>query len=67
LYPGVYFDGWGNVNFVRVPYLYAVILNVAIAGASLLRWSRRFSLRGLLIGTTILAVALGSLGYAIRK
>ena len=39
----------------------------ALAAAPWIRWSRRFSLRTLLIATTLVAVVLGLIVYAARQ
>jgi hypothetical protein len=44
---------------VDISYAYAVVLFGTVASAPWIRWSRRFSLRTLLIATALVAVALG--------
>ncbi len=51
---------------IVVPHWFLVLLSAAFAAAPWIRWSNRFSLRALLIGTTIVAVLLGAIVYAIR-
>jgi hypothetical protein len=50
-----------------VPYWIVNLLIGALAAAPWIRWSRRFSLRTLLIATTLVAVVLGLAVYAARK
>ena len=40
-------------------FLYAVLVSATIAAAPWIRWSKRFTLRTLLIATTLVAVVLG--------
>ena len=47
-----------------VPFWFLTLLTAAISPLPLLRWKRRFSLRTLLIATTLVAVALGAIVYA---
>jgi hypothetical protein len=42
-----------------IPYLFLVLLAATLAAVPWIRWSNRFSLRTLLIATTLIAVALG--------
>jgi hypothetical protein len=52
--------------FATVPH-WAIALWCAIfATAPWLRWSKRFTLRTLLIATTLVAVVLGAIVYAVR-
>ena len=44
---------------LAVPHWFCVLTTVALAVAPWFRWSKRFSLRTLLIATTLVAVALG--------
>jgi len=44
---------------VAVPHWFPVLVLAALAAAPWIRWSRRFSLRTLLIATTLVAVVLG--------
>jgi hypothetical protein len=52
--------------FLIVPHYYLVALALLIAGIAWLPWSKRFSIRTLLIATTLVAVVLGLVGYAVR-
>jgi|SRR4051812_22195887 hypothetical protein len=49
-----------------VPYLFLVSLSVIVGVTPWLRWSRRFSLRTLLIATTLIAVGLGLIVWAAK-
>jgi hypothetical protein len=51
-------------NWKVLPYPLIVVLVTAIAAAPWIRW--RFSLRTLLIATTLVAVVLGLICYAMR-
>jgi hypothetical protein len=56
---------WGvDLKAVRVPYWFASSLSILLATLPWFYW--RFSLRTLLIGTTLVAVVLGLIVYAIR-
>jgi hypothetical protein len=49
-----------------IPYWSFVLVSGALAVAPWIRWSNRFSLRTLLIATTLVAVALAAIVYAAR-
>jgi hypothetical protein len=52
---------------ICIPYWFPVLLLVAIGTLPWLPWwSKRFSLRTLLIATTLVAVVLGAIVYAVR-
>jgi hypothetical protein len=53
-----------DVQFVSFPHWFLVLLSAAFATAPWLHW--RFSLRTLLIATTLVAVVLGAVIYAVR-
>jgi hypothetical protein len=55
-----------GVKKVAVPFWFVTL--VAVVGGLIpwIRWSKRFSLRTLLIATTLVAVVLGLIGYAMR-
>jgi hypothetical protein len=53
-----YYDA-GITTRVIVPYWIPVVLLAALAAAPWIRWSRRFSLRALLIATALVAVVCG--------
>jgi hypothetical protein len=48
------------------PYWFLILLTAAIAAAPWLRWPKRFSLRTLLIATTLVAVVLGLIVAVLR-
>jgi hypothetical protein len=63
---------WGVFEFntsdgvnLSAPFWFLILLSSMAAGASWLRW--RFSLRTLLIATTLVAVALGLIVFAVSK
>jgi hypothetical protein len=66
--------GFGRLSYpigpgggVFVPHWFPVLISAALAAISWLPWwSRRFSLRTLLIATTLVAVGLGVVVYASR-
>jgi hypothetical protein len=51
---------------VTLPLWALVVSSIAIAGAPWIRWSKRFSLRTLLIATTLVAMMLGVVVWALR-
>ena len=53
--------------FIDIPQWFPVLLFATLATAPWIRWSKRFSLRTLLIATTLVAVVLGLVVYAARK
>jgi hypothetical protein len=56
-----------SASFLNVPYWFLVLLSVTIAVAPQIGWSRRFSLRTLLITVTLTAVVLGVVAVATRQ
>jgi hypothetical protein len=56
-----------TVDFVWVPYWFLLLLATAVGVSPWIRWSQRFSLRTLLIATTVVAVVLGTVVYAARR
>jgi hypothetical protein len=52
---------------LRLQHWYVVSFFIALGAIPWIRWSRRFSLRTLLIATTLIAVVLGLAVYAARK
>jgi hypothetical protein len=62
---------WGKFQFDRdawfIPYWFLVLVSATLTAISWLPWwSKRFSLRTLLIATTLVAVVLGAIVYAVR-
>jgi hypothetical protein len=58
---------WGENPFLLcVPYWFLVPLTAGLAVALWGKWALRFSLKTLLIATTLLAVVLGSISYAVK-
>ena len=51
---------------ITVPHWFTVLLTAALSAAPWIRWSKRFSLRTLLVVVTLAAVLLGVVVYAIR-
>jgi hypothetical protein len=49
-----------------VPSWFVILVTAILSGASWLPWSKRFTLRTLLIATTLVAVVLGLIVYAVR-
>ena len=58
---------WPSGSIFVFPYFAPVLLSAALAAASLVSWRRRFSLRTLLIATTLVAVGLGLIVYSMGK
>jgi hypothetical protein len=52
---------------ITIPYWLAVLSTATVGCLPWARWSKRFSLRTLLMATTIFAVVLGMAVYGIRK
>ena len=58
---------FGGGSFgVSVPHWFPVVVFIALAAAPWLRWSKRFSLRTLLIAMTLVAVVLGLVVWLTR-
>ena len=58
----------GHVFYgVGMPHWFLVLLTGAFSIAPWIRWSKRFTLRTLLIATTLVAVVLGLIVYATRQ
>jgi hypothetical protein len=51
---------------IRFSYWFAASISTALATIPWLSWSRRFSLRTLLIATTLAALVLGAIVFAVR-
>jgi hypothetical protein len=54
------------VTVVLLPHWFAVLVFATSAAAPWMRWSKRFRLRTLLIATTLVAVVLGLIVWAVR-
>jgi hypothetical protein len=65
--PGVKWNWSPSVNVVWISYWLMITVGAALGFAPWMRWSKRFSLRTLLIVTTLIAVAFGLAIYATRK
>jgi hypothetical protein len=66
-FAGFFVEDTGNGFLVGIPYWFPVLLSAALAAAPWLPWwSKRFSLRTLLIATTLIAVVLGLIVWASR-
>ena len=57
----------GPYTELIIPYWLPCLAAATIALLPWLKWSKRFSLRTLLIATTLVAVALGLIVWAARK
>jgi hypothetical protein len=64
---GLNFFGPGSVWILEVPYWLTVLPTVVLAAAPWFPWSKGFSLRTLLIATTLVAVVLGLVVYTSRS
>ena len=53
-------------TIIKIPYLVLTLITAAAAIAPGVRWSKRFSLRTLLITTTLVAVALGLVAWLVN-
>jgi hypothetical protein len=56
---------WNRTTLV-IPYWFLVIFSIALTSAPWIHWSKSFSLRTLLIATTLIAVILRLIIYAAR-
>jgi hypothetical protein len=54
-------------TYITFPIWFAVIIFAAFGVTPWVRWGRRFSLRTLLIATTIIAVVLGLIVWSVRQ
>jgi hypothetical protein len=57
---------WGVPSGVVVPLWFLVFFSVSLAGLPWIHWPRRFTLRTLLIATTLVAVVLGLIVVVLR-
>ena len=51
---------------IFIPYWFPVLISAALAAVPWIRWSKRFTLRTLLIATTLVALVLGLIVWAAR-
>jgi hypothetical protein len=51
---------------IQVPYWFIVLVTAAFSVAPWIQWSKRFSLRTLLIAMTLVAVVLGLVVWAMK-
>ena len=58
-----YATGWAILS----PMYFLVLLSATLAAVPWIRWKRRFTLRALLIATTLVAVVLGVAVYVARQ
>jgi hypothetical protein len=64
---GFRWDAFANGWLVAVPVWLPTTISAAIAVIPWMRWTKRFSLRTLLVATTAVALFLGAVIYAVRK
>jgi len=50
-----------------MPDWFTVLAVAGLAGVPWIRWSKRFTLRTLLIATTVIAAALGLIAYSVKR
>jgi hypothetical protein len=53
-------------RYLRFPHWFPVALSATFAAIPWIAWSRRFSIRAMLIGVTVVASLLGAMVYAVR-
>jgi hypothetical protein len=58
---------WSEERFVVLPHWFLIAFLAVLAVVPWIHWSNRFSLRTLLIATTLVAVVLGLAVYVARK
>jgi hypothetical protein len=64
---GFYFERTPSKLLLDVPFWFILLISMAIAAAPWIRQLRwRFSLRTMLIATTLVAVGLGAIVYSVR-
>ena len=63
---GKFWGFWPSGELFSLPYFAPVLFSTALSGTALISWSWRFSLRTLLIATTLIAVLLGIAVYLLR-
>jgi hypothetical protein len=52
--------------FISAPQWFLMLFTVLLASSPWIQWFRQFSLRALLIATTLVAVMLGAVVYAVE-
>jgi hypothetical protein len=57
----------GTLDGVTYPHWFAILAFATLAVVPWIRWRLRFSTRALLVATTLAAVALGVVVYALRE
>jgi hypothetical protein len=64
-----FYAAWQSASewVVQVPHWFLVLISATLAAVPWIRWSSRFSLRTLLIVTTLVAVVLGLIVYVTRQ
>jgi hypothetical protein len=50
----------------QLPHWFAIIISAVVAGIAWMPWSNRFSLRTPLVATTLVAMVLGAVVWAVR-
>jgi hypothetical protein len=63
---GLFVQYPGNGLLVGIPYWFPVLLSVTFAAVPWFPWSKRFSLRTLLVVTTLVAMVLGLAVWSVR-
>jgi hypothetical protein len=63
---GFNLDNDADSTAIYLPDWFAILTVSALSAVPWIRWSKRFSLRTLLIATTLVAVVLGAIVYAVR-
>jgi hypothetical protein len=58
--------GEGSERVIFIPYWFPVLILAAMAAFPWIRWSKRFSLRTLLIAMTVVAALLGAVVWAVK-
>jgi hypothetical protein len=64
--PGFHWTWSPTLKSLQLPYWVIIFVTAMAAAIPWLGWSNRFSLRTLLIATTLIAVVLGLIAYASR-
>jgi hypothetical protein len=56
----------GSPQPFAIPHWFLIVLSTALAVTPWVHWSKQFSLRTLLVATTLVAVVLGAVVYSLR-